>query len=240
MIWKIIFQVLAVLTALLIAQLDYFWYDRRTLKFKRARIALFAVSLLLLLVSLVITIQDEQDNEREITELHGRLDTITNQLTGGDSYSYIQFGFPVGSDNQILVWLANDGDYPLYDVQIRMVDLYKFHNLQWEVPMPVEEIKKAETLTTFGVIGPHTIAELGSIKTPAELDAYGFNIWIHTRYKEFVQEARFKRFGGRWRLAHRLFEQTDQGKKLIFEKISNEFLNTDSAQDIWEFTSVSK
>lgn len=236
MIWKITFQVLAVLIALLIAMLDYYWSDRRTIKFKRTRTALIVVSLSFLFVSVAVTIQDEVDKNREITVLTSRLDRITNELTGGDSYCYIQFAFPVGSDNQILLWLTNDGDYPLYDTQIRMVDLHKFHNLQWKVPMPAEELEKAETLTTFGTIGPHSVAMLGSIATPAEVNTYGFNIWIHTRYREFVQEARFKRFDERWRLAHRLFEQTDQGNKLILEKVSDEFLNSGSAQKIWEFT----
>lgn len=240
MFWKIVLQVLAVLVALLIAGLDYLWYDKRTLKFKRTRIALVPVSLLLLFVSIVVTIQDEQDKVREITDLIGRLDHVTNLLTGGDAYCYIQFAFPVREDNQILVWLMNDSDYPLYDTQIRMVNLYKFHSLEWKVPMPEEELKMAETVINFGTIGPHSVAELASIKTPAELDAYGFNIWIHTRYKEYFQEARFRRFGGRWRLAYRLFEETDQGQKQIFEKISDEFLTIGSAQDIWEYTPTSQ
>ena len=240
MIWKIALQVLAVLVTLLIAALDYKWYDRRTSRFKGARKALPLLCLMLLLVSIVVTIQDEQAKEREIEDLTGRLDEITNQLTGGDSYCYIRFAFPVGSDNQIIAWLENEGDYPIYDTQVRMVDLYKFHNLQWSVPMPEEELRKAETLVSFGTIAPHSIARLRTITTPEELDAYGFNVWIHTRYKVFVQEARFRRFEGRWRLAHRLFEQTDQGEKLIFEEISKGFPGADSAQEIWEFAPISR
>lgn len=235
MTWKVVLQVLAALVTGLIALLDYKRYDKRTLKFKRARGSLFLLILVLLLVSILVTIQDEQKKEREIEDLTDRLDEITKQLTGGDSYCYVQFGFPVTSDNLILVWLKNGGDYPLHDTQVRMVDLHKFHNLQWSVPMPEEEVKKAETLISFGTIGPHSMTEFARIKTPAELDAYGFNIWIHTRYREFVQEARFKRFEGRWRLAHRLFEQTDQGRKLIFEEIPRQFLGTSSAEEIWEF-----
>lgn len=240
MFWKIFLQVLAVLIALLIAGLDYLWYDRRTVKFKRARLALVPISLILLVVSIVVTIQDERNNQREITELTDRLDNVTNLLTGGDAYCYLQFAFPVHADNQILVWLMNAGDYPLYDTQIRMVDLHKYHNLEWQVPMPEEEIAKAETRINVGTIGPHSVAELTNVKTPAELDVYGYNIWIHTRYRKFFQQARFKRFNGRWRLAYRLFEETDQGQKQIFEKISGEFLSSGSIEEIWEFAPVSK
>ncbi len=240
MMWKAVLQVLAALVTGLIALLDYKWWDKRTLKFRRARGSLFLLILVLLFVSILVTIQDEQKKDREIEDLTNRLDEITKQLTGGDSYCYVQFLFPVTSDNLILVWLKNGGDYPLHDTQVRMVDLYKFHNLQWSVPMSEEEVKKAETLISFGTIPPHRIAELGRIETPAELDVYGFNIWIYTRYRHFVQEARFKRFEGRWRLAHRLFEQTDQGKTLIFEEIPRQFLGTSSAEEIWEFTPISR
>jgi hypothetical protein len=240
MMWKMVLQVLAALVTGLIALLDYKWYDKRTLKFRRARRSLFLLILILLVASILVTIQDEQNKEREMEDLTNGLDEITKQLTGGDSYCYVQFGFPVTSDNLILVWLKNDGDYPLYDAQVRMVDLHKFHRLQWIVPMPEEEVKKAETLISFGTIAPRSIAELGRIETPTELDAYGFNIWIHTRYREFVQEARFKRFEGRWRLAHRLFEQTDQGKILIFEEIPRQFLDTGSAEEIWEYAPISQ
>jgi hypothetical protein len=193
---------------------------------------------MLLSVSIVVTIQDEQAKEHEIQDLTGRLDEITNQLTGGDSYCYIRFAFPVSSDNQIMAWLENEGDYPIYNTQVRMVDLYKFLILQWSAPMPEEELEKAETLISFGTVAPHSIARLSTITTPEELDAYGFNVWIHTRYRQFVQEARFKRIEGRWRLAHRLFEQTDQGEKLIFEEISKGFPSAGSAQEIWEFAPI--
>ena len=238
--WKVVLQVLAALVTLLIAILDYKWHDKRTLKFRRALGLLFLFILVLLVVSVFVTILDDLEKEREKEDLTNRLDEITNQLTGGDSYCYVRFAFPLSSDNLIMVWLENDGDYPLYDTQVRMVDLHKFHNLEWSVPMPEEEVKKAETLFSFGTIGPHSIAELARIETPAELDAYGFNIWIHTRYKEFVQEARFKRFEGRWRLAHRLFERTDQGKRLMFEETAQEFLETGSAQEVWEFVPSSR
>jgi hypothetical protein len=240
MMWKVVLQVLAALVTLLIAILDYKWLNEHTLKFRRARGLLLLFILVLLAVSVFVTIQDDQEKEREKEDLTHRLDEITKQLTGGDSYCYIQFAFPVSSDNLIMVWLKNEGDYPLYDTQVRMVDLHKFHNLEWSVPMPEEEVKKAEALFSFGTIGPHNIAELARIETPAELDAYGVNIWIHTRYKEYVQEARFRRFEGRWRLAHRLFEQTDQGQLLIFEEISKEFPSTSSAEEIWEFAPISR
>lgn len=239
MIWKILFQILAVLVALLTASLDYLWRDKRTLKFKRTRIILFFCSIALLVVSIVAVVYDQYQNDQEIEQLTRRLDRITNELTGGDSYCYVQYTFPVGSNNTIAIWLMNDRDYPLFDTQVRMVDLDKFSNLQLKVPMPESEIKKTETLFSVGVIGPHSVIDLGNIQTPPEKQNYGFNVWIHTRYKEFFQEARFKRVGGRWRLAHRLFEQTNQGSQLIFEKIPKDIFPQDSTST-WDYPTAIK
>lgn len=89
MIWKILFQILAVLVALLTASLDYIWRDKRTLKFKRTRIVLFFCSIALLVVSIVAVVYDQYQNDQEIEQLTRRLDRITNELTGGDLYCYV-------------------------------------------------------------------------------------------------------------------------------------------------------
>jgi hypothetical protein len=232
MIWKIALQVLSVLIALLIANLNYIWHDKRTNRFKRARLILYVALLLTFALSVIVTYQDEHSKSRQIAQLTGKLDAIDNQMTGGESYCFVQFSFPVEVNNLINIDLYNAGDYPLYDIQIRMVDLNKYHALKWKVSMPEEEIRKAETIYNMPVIGPHTLARITTFKTPA-VDLYGFNIWIHTRYKEFVEESRFKRFNGRWRLAFRLFEQTDNGKKVIFETVSREFQRL-SRDEIWK------
>jgi hypothetical protein len=73
-------------------------------------------------------------------DLSGR-DLSRLELPGGDLYAFIEFGFLMTSDNQIQVWL-NAEDYPLQAIQVRMVDLHKFENLEWQEPMPEEEVKK--------------------------------------------------------------------------------------------------
>lgn len=240
MIWKIIPQFLTCLVALIIANLDYLEYDKKTLKFKILLRALYVCLFLLFSISIFVTIQDDLEKKGEIKELSGKLDRVTNQLTGGDSYCYIQFFSMVGEDNLVIAFLMNDGEYPLYDVQILMGDLHKLQNLQWRVPMPEEEVKKTQTRISVGPMGPRSGAELARFNLPSELDAYGFNIWISTRYKRFAEQVRFKRFEGHWKFAHRLVEETGQENKLIWENISKEFLSAGFAEEIWKFPPASK
>lgn len=69
MIWKIALQLIAVLTAILIANLDYLWHDKRTLKFKRTRLFLYFLAGITLILSVVVTIQDDRQHEQLTSSL---------------------------------------------------------------------------------------------------------------------------------------------------------------------------
>jgi hypothetical protein len=73
-----------------------------------------------------------------------------------------------------------------------MLDLHKWHNaldsLGPQAAIPEVEVEKAQILSPPVTIGPHKGTELYRFSIPIDLDAYGFNIWISTRYKWFFQE----------------------------------------------------
>ena len=76
---KLLLQMTAVLMAVLPAILDYTWHDKRTVKFKRTRLALYLLCFFALIVSAVVTVQDERANERQVQELTTRLDDLRRQ-----------------------------------------------------------------------------------------------------------------------------------------------------------------
>ena len=76
---KLLLQMTAVLMAVLPAILDYTWHDKRTVKFKRTRLALYLLCFFALIVSAVVTVQDERMNERQVQELTTRLDDLRRQ-----------------------------------------------------------------------------------------------------------------------------------------------------------------
>ena len=73
MIWKIALQLIAVLTAIFIANLDYLWHDKSTLKFKRTRLFLYFLAGITLILSVVVTIQDDRQHKDEINQLTSSL-----------------------------------------------------------------------------------------------------------------------------------------------------------------------
>ncbi len=115
MFLKIVLQGLTYLAALLIAILDYKRQDKRTIKFKKRRSALFIVLFLLLTANIVITIQDDQEKKREIGQLTSKLDEITNELTGGDTYAYFMAVPNMGEGDPatypLTLWVK--GKYPM-------------------------------------------------------------------------------------------------------------------------------
>src|SRR5262245_57240090 len=92
---KIIVQIFSMLTTWVIARLDYTWYDKGTLEFKKGRLALFITLSILLFLSIAVIILDDREKKGEIeqgnskiTELTTKLKDVTNELTGGDSFCY--------------------------------------------------------------------------------------------------------------------------------------------------------
>src|SRR3972149_6418111 len=83
LIWKVLLQILAVVLALLVTNLDYIWHDKRTLKFKRARLALYVFSGAFLIISIVVTVQSERKADRESQELRVKLGELTHETQAG-------------------------------------------------------------------------------------------------------------------------------------------------------------
>jgi len=81
MIWKIALQLIAVLTAILIANLDYLWHDKRTRKFKRTRLFLYFLAGITLILSVVVTVQDNRQHKVEVTQLTSALSDLKKETS---------------------------------------------------------------------------------------------------------------------------------------------------------------
>lgn len=79
MVWKIVLQTIAVLMAILIANLDYVWHDKRTRKFKRTRVILYVLAGITLVLSVIVTIQDDRQHRNETGQLTSALDNLKKE-----------------------------------------------------------------------------------------------------------------------------------------------------------------
>jgi hypothetical protein len=117
-IWKIVLQILNILVAVLIANLDYLWRDKRTSKFKNTRFLLYIVLSILLVVNIYITINDDLEKKQEIANLTRKLDDITNEFTGGNTYAYF-----------MAVPNMREGDPPTYPLTLWVKGKHPMRNV---------------------------------------------------------------------------------------------------------------
>ncbi len=75
-LWTMVVDALASVVMIVVALLDYTWWDKRTRRFKKARRVLFAVLGLLLLVSVAKVYQEGQTRQAEAAELRTALEGL--------------------------------------------------------------------------------------------------------------------------------------------------------------------
>ncbi len=66
----------------------------------------------------------------EVAELNR---TSAATVTGGDSFCYLAFSLGDGATNKPPLVLVHQGEYPLYDLGIRIVDLEKYDLLKGDL-----------------------------------------------------------------------------------------------------------
>lgn len=77
---KIISQILVGLSSLLAVLLDYKWHDKRKKVFRKFRNILIGLSIISLITSVLITVDDENSKNQEIITLQSKLDSVQNNL----------------------------------------------------------------------------------------------------------------------------------------------------------------
>jgi hypothetical protein len=237
--WKIVLQFLAVAIAILINVLDYVSTDKRTKKFRKRRRILFVLSALFLIASIIVVIGDELAKRKEISDIANQLSSLQQQgeiakrlVTGGDSYCYLN---ALGAgDVQDLV-LVHQGDYPLYDLQIRIVDLEKFDAIAKANPrVTLEELSKADLVHYLGTLNPNQAVRIGNLTLPPDKDEKGYNVFILARNGELAELLRFRRINGAWLRALRVQRSESSQPQILIERVENGFPRNETGEVSWE------
>ena len=161
--------------------------------------------------------------------------TISDSITGGDSYLEIRPFIPVKS-NMIQFYLLNRGEHPIYDVNIRIQDITMFKLLDYESVFkdqpidPLIRIKDYNTLVdkasinlNIGNIPPNSGLTLGPYKiTGANLDKKEqlFLIFITARNGTSSVDIKAIKKNGSWKYSWRGIDTTiGHDKKVLYEVI---------------------
>lgn len=127
------------------------------------------------------------------------------QITGGNSYCYLEVSFAKQSDKADLI-LLHKGRYPLYDLQLMVRDLGAFEELMKMGSPGMEAILKSQLFNTknVGELPPNKVLLVG------QLDLKGYEIkryliQIEARNGTFFQPLRLRKVNGDWKAATQVY-----------------------------------
>lgn len=163
-----------------------------------------------------------------ITQNHDYAVFLAKLLTGGDSFCYITISMidPVTDIGHFII--HSEGDFPLYNIIIRITDLDEFEEATKETPPSTEKIEASEKIIQIAEIPPkhHLVAEKVHLK---DVTKKRYNIFFTCRNGSFRQLLRIVRKARRLIYATRV----TRGKEIIFEQISQDYPRNDSNEIEW-------
>ena len=161
---------------------------------------------------------------------------ILGSVTGGDSYSYIM---PLvdQSSGWTTFMLMHDGDYPVYDISVTILDLTKMETLpfdkvfpkgdmikeDWEALMMKRDLlgeflrlrEKATFRLELSILTPGTAHQFARFQLPKENDEQRYLVSIFSRGGKFNQTLIHRRINGQWRNSMRISRDSGSDNKSI-------------------------
>jgi len=149
-------------------------------------------------------------------------------ITGGDSFAYFSTtGLSPGATSGLLV-LVHQGEYPLYDLTARWVDLRKFDKIKGNIT--IQNFTSADTNMTIGSLTPGFSRLSGPLDLGSSNER-GFNIFFTARNGGFTQELRFRRVDNQWLSATRVTRHRTEAP--LYERIDDEYPRNDENEIEW-------
>lgn len=149
------------------------------------------------------------------SKLIDKADDIAASVTGGDSYCYLSMSWM--KQNEATLMIINDGNHPMYKVQMRIVDLAKY-----KTGNKVDLVALKGTIANFDELTAGHAMEAGKLKVDSNIDKLSYNIFYSSRNGSFTQKLRLTRIGETtWVCATQVTKTFDA--ELLYEKIDEDY-----------------
>jgi hypothetical protein len=172
-----------------------------------------------------------EENLKQTQEVINRIEQAIAHITGGNSFCYVDFLLSNPPSNTPRLIILQQGDYPVYDVGIRIVDLEKFDlvkgNLTWEAK------QQTETIFSIGTIGSQHSMIREPWPLPRDKDQQRYNVFISHRYGHFDELLRLRRVNGKWTRAIKVRKLVGREYVDLHEVIDATFPRDASGQVEW-------
>ncbi len=179
-------------------------------------------------------LRKKADRIAELTIKNAELTTRNKDIIiGGNSFCYMSIGFPVKMPNKIDRWILTKGDYPLYDVQMKILDLEEFSKIDFS-KTPINErlskIRNCENIGHLGNFGISKALSLERLSVPSEKASVRFMIDFSARNGTWRQQISVKRKKeGGWMLASQVY----RGDEILIDEVSKDFPRNEKGEIDW-------
>jgi hypothetical protein len=160
-----------------------------------------------------------EQKKEEIARLNRE---TASAVTGGDSYCYLA---PMGNAPEV-VSVVHLGEFPLYDVSVRIVDL---DDPAWLTP----KLLDTSNTVTIGNIPPHSARVLGSL-IQLTSDRKRLNLFFSARNGFYTELLRMRLVDGEWKSAIRVDRHIVGGASPIFTKVADGYPKEPDGSVNWE------
>jgi hypothetical protein len=209
----VVFVLLFLLPALQVVR-DWKYHDKRTRNFHRVTKIILTVYVLLVVPSTYFLWMDIQKGRR-----------LQGYLTGGDSYCYVNLLPENGNTFQIII--VNEGEYPIPDVSIRMVDRQKFGPPGSE---SADSLMRATTVLNLDRMPAARAVIMGEGNYPTS-DKQDFIIFIEAQNRSVLEYFSSRRVEERWVSAYKIMSKDE--KETLLQRSDPAFPRDTSGQIQW-------
>jgi hypothetical protein len=152
------------------------------------------------------------------TEVEKRTKDMIGHISGGNSFPYFQISSLDNNSNTGILVAIHEGEYPLYDVHARIVDLQKF-----------DQVKDNFSLTSIGYCDTHVSvgnmipSHVSMIQQQWKIEnepTQSYNIFFTARNGSFNQQIRLNKINGIWVSATKVITWDNE---VLLEKIENNY-----------------
>jgi hypothetical protein len=150
----------------------------------------------------------------EIADLNKRIAAL---VTGGDSFCYLWLGNIDSKSNLAILCSFQEGKFPIYDVDARVVDLQQLE--QKKRPLTLDNFLAGQIFLNLGTMRVKGIKVLSSNFPLGQSDKHDFNVFFTARNGVYKQFLRLRRGQGKWRQATRVTVD----EKVVFENVDKGF-----------------
>ena len=165
----------------------------------------------------------------ETAEIHKQ---IASSFTGGASFAYIVPTFFDPTHNSPMLILVHRGEYPLYDLTVRILDMATFDKMVRPNNAYSDKLRE-EVQVSISNIAPNQTSMLKTVQLGS--DPLSWNLFFSARNGFFTELLRVRRVGNEWKTAVKVIRTpSSSNEQMLFEKIDSGYPRSEDGQVDWK------